>query len=1352
MKDLAIDRAVSVASSISCQTLVILAALVQSAPAQSAVKTSDWPTYMHDNSRAGGTAAKVKLPLSQRWTISSARPPKRAWPGPGGKVIEKLHLVHRVRFDDVFHVAIVGKRVFYGSSVDNRICCIDLKDGTEIWSFVTGAPVRLAPTVFNDRVFIGSDDGFAYCLDAAGGKLIWKVRAGPADERILARGRMVSRWPVRTGVLIDDGIAYFGAGTFPHETVFLYAVNAKDGKVLWCNDEISQRDAGRNDLTPQGYLLATDNLLFVPSGRTFPAAINKKTGKLVHKQKSGGKQVGGSQALLAGDKILSVGEHHILALNQKKGDIISKLSGKQMTLVGDLAYIAADGEILAVDRKRYVEANRPKDPRAKSAAALRKTLVEHAYLKHLKSYQSAQRKKQTSKKKLKELRKKIEDKRTADFEKKAELAELVGILWRAPCRHESTLILAGETLVVGGEGEVVALDASTGKRQWNSSVDGDARGLAAVDGHLVVSTTAGKIYAFADAKQKRTVSSPSRPASTTPFPGDESVDRYRKSAAEILERSGVTRGFCLVLGGDQGRLAYELARQSDLMIFCAEPDPTKVRAARRALVPTGLYGNRITVDHLDLSVLPYPSYFANLVVCDGGVPGGAVQGDPVQVARCVKPHGGVICLPWSSTLSATDVNHAAWLNKTGLEAQGGVVAKEDGWITLQRVALPGAASWTHQYGNPGASSSIADQRVRNGLSVLWYGDPGPSAMLNRHQGAASPLASSGRLFVQGDETVQAYDAYNGLKLWERANPGAVRTGVFRNFEPGNLVADAVSLFVVVGDHCLRLDGATGKLLHTYVIPDPDAKSGRTWGYVSVHAGRLFGTSTLRKLIPEASRRRGQPASKVATDKLFAFDIESGRRLWEHAGKSISHNAIAVAGSRVYFIDSTLTTEQRQQLLQQDKSELASLTGAARKLAEDRIKRMDARLAAAVDVKTGKRVWTQPIDVTDCTNVGIGAGELTLMVQEEHIVLGGANANGHYWNQFLKGDFKRRRLVVLAADDGHKVWARDANYRHRPIILGREIIAEPWSFDLETGIQRTRIHPLTGEASPWMFARPGHHCGAIAATPGMLLFRSKFTAYYDLGADSGTRHFAGHRLGCWINAIPADGLVLVPEASAGCACLFSLTSTIVFEPRRERQVWGVYGASGAATPIRHMALNLGGPGDRRDSHGKLWLGYPRPSSRRGIDLPLKLGEKFTDKGEFYAHNSNSVSLSDEAGSWIYASGASGLMRCTLALISEEEDPATYTVKLYFVSSDRQGRKPRVFDIRLQEATVLKALDLQAAAGGPNKTVVKEFSNVAVSKGLKIELVPRTRQPASRQAPRLCGIEVLRTGSKEILQQR
>ena len=98
----------------------------------------------------------------------------------------------------------------------------------------------------------------------------------------------------------------------------------------------------------------------------------------------------------------------------------------------------------------------------------------------------------------------------------------------------------------------------------------------------------------------------------------------------------------------------------------------------------------------------------------------------------------------------------------------------------------------------------------------------------------------------------------------------------------------------------------------------------------------------------------------------------------------------------------------------------------------------------------------------------------LLGDGDFLVLGGANANGHYWTQFLAGEFERRRLVVLDANSGEKLWAKDANYRHRPIIIDNEIIAEPWSYDLYTGQQKMRTHPLTGEQTPWMFARPGHH--------------------------------------------------------------------------------------------------------------------------------------------------------------------------------------------------------------------------------------------------------------------------------------
>ena len=70
----------------------------------------------------------------------------------------------------------------------------------------------------------------------------------------------------RTSLMVDEGIVYFGAGVFPAETVFLYAVEAASGKVIWKNDWISQRDAGRDDLSPQGYMLASDSGGSLPAG------------------------------------------------------------------------------------------------------------------------------------------------------------------------------------------------------------------------------------------------------------------------------------------------------------------------------------------------------------------------------------------------------------------------------------------------------------------------------------------------------------------------------------------------------------------------------------------------------------------------------------------------------------------------------------------------------------------------------------------------------------------------------------------------------------------------------------------------------------------------------------------------------------------------------------------------------------------------------------------------------------------------------------------------------------------------------------------------------------------------------
>jgi hypothetical protein len=180
----------------------------------------------------------------------------------------------------------------------------------------------------------------------------------------------------------------------------------------------------------------------------------------------------------------------------------------------------------------------------------------------------------------------------------------------------------------------------------------------------------------------------------------------------------------------------------------------------------------------------------------------------------------------------------------------------------------------------------------------------------------------------------------------------------------------------------------------------------------------------------------------------------------------------------------------------------------------------------------------------------------------------------------------------------------------------------------------------------------------------------------------------------------------------------------------------------------MALNLGAPGDRRDGHGRLWLGYPRPSSRAGIDLPLDLKHAFAKDGEFFDFNDESYKTAKTDLGWVHASGARGLVHAELPLIGAGQPAAAYTVRLYF--SALEGDKPgqRVFDVKLQDKTVLKGFDLVAKCGGVKTAHIEEISGVQVTGKLLLELVPAMDNPDPAHQPVINGIEVLRTNAKEI----
>ncbi len=913
----------------------------------------------------------------------------------------------------------------------------------------------------------------------------------------------------------------------------------------------------------------------------------------------------------------------------------------------------------------------------------------------------------------------------------AELAQ-EGILWRTEFIAESSMALAGNAVIVGGMDEVRAFDLNDGRMVWSSKTDGEVRGLAAAADRLFVSTATGSIFSYAS-DSPPTAKPLVHPESfvTNPFAMDEETGFYEHAARDILKHSGVSQGFCLVLGNEEGRLAFELARQAPgLRIYALEQDEEKVRRSRERFAPTGWYGTRVTIFQGQPDKTGLSNYFANLVVSDSMLRTGKLPATAVELGRYIKPCGGIACFGAPRHERSPQVS-----SEQLRQSLAGVYLRDDAeitavdqWAVLRRGKLAEVGEWSHQYGNVANTCFSEDHRVKGSLGVLWYGDPGPSKTINRHEASSAPLSTNGRFFTQGVDSIRAYDAYNGLFLWEHMNPGAIRTGVFNNNETSNLAASDDSLFVVVGDTCTVLDAATGKIRAEYKAPQADDGVPRNWGYVAQHDGILYGTSTIHGELAAALRRRGRTVDS-ATDKIFAVDPKSGQRLWTYNGHNIMHVTITIGGGQMFFVESTISQEEREALLRQDKTELKNLGPEEAKKKEEELKRLDVRMAIALDARTGQEHWRHAIDVTNCTNVSAGGGNLTLMYHDDHLLICGANANGHYWKQFLGGEFSQRRLLVLEAKQGQKLWSRDANYMNRPTIVENVVIAEPWAFELHSGEPKKRQNPLTGEESDWQFSRPGHHCGVVTATPNMMFFRSGFIGYYDLYADSGTKHFSGQRLGCWVNAIPGNGLVMIPEASAGCVCLFSITSTVVLEPREDRSPsWGIYSLAGPTTPVQQLAVNLGAPGDRRDSFDRLWLSYPRPATVGRMEFVFDIKPQLLPEGKFEARNDESLIIENADVPWLFTSQARGMQRCELPLVGPNDPAASYKVKLYFAELDaKTAPGDRVFDVRLQGDTVAPRLDVVKEAGGAQRALTREFGGVRVAGNLVVELVPVAGQP-------------------------
>jgi hypothetical protein len=269
---------------------------------------------------------------------------------------------------------------------------------------------------------------------------------------------------------------------------------------------------------------------------------------------------------------------------------------------------------------------------------------------------------------------------------------------------------------------------------------------------------------------------------------------------------------------------------------------------------------------------------------------------------------------------------------------------------------------------------------------------------------------------------------------------------------------------------------------------------------------------------------------ITSRHVLACDPRSRELQWIHSRGVVLNPSITVTDDRLFLVES------------RSESLLARPEAACRleELVTD-----DAWLVA-LDRHSGETAWERPLGdyLAACRNI------LYLQCAGDRLVACGS---------YLGDDNDTRyRVMVMDAANGEPAWQNEhhegkrgafshGEQVHHPVIIGDLLVAEPVIYNLASG---QRVAP-SGIADDWRIVRPGHSCGTMSASDRCLFFRANNPTMLDL-RDSGSadpyRKLAPTRPGCWINIIPAAGLVLIPEASASCVCDYPLQTSMAFLPR------------------------------------------------------------------------------------------------------------------------------------------------------------------------------------------------------------
>jgi outer membrane protein assembly factor BamB len=110
-----------------------------------------------------------------------------------------------------FGPALTGLNPFENTLNPSTVSGLD-----EAWTFTTGGAVESSPAIVNGVLYVGSDDGNVYALNATTGALKWSAALGT---------------PIKSAPAVASNAVYVTSGTGS-----VYALNASTGAPIWTDD------------------------------------------------------------------------------------------------------------------------------------------------------------------------------------------------------------------------------------------------------------------------------------------------------------------------------------------------------------------------------------------------------------------------------------------------------------------------------------------------------------------------------------------------------------------------------------------------------------------------------------------------------------------------------------------------------------------------------------------------------------------------------------------------------------------------------------------------------------------------------------------------------------------------------------------------------------------------------------------------------------------------------------------------------------------------------------------------------------------------------------------------------------